>query len=161
MLTFGLLTIRKTSGAGPEKGNAAGEESGAQDLWGIAKGAGVVHLGGKEVQGRPYHSLPVWKEGVAGGRGREDGLFFQVKSIRTRRNSLKLHQGRIRLNIRNFFFTERVVKGVAGCPGKQLSPPMEVFKKHVLINKQTKSPVNSTAVNYVHFLHWSLECIQI
>lgn len=33
------------------------EDSGAQALWGLPEGHGVVQFGEQEVQGRPYHNL--------------------------------------------------------------------------------------------------------
>lgn len=81
-------------------------------------------------------STTIRKEVIA----RRLSVFSQVTSDRTPRHGLKLHQGRLILDIRKNFFTDTMVKHWNRLPKKVMEfPSLEVLKGHLKFSDGTWS----------------------
>jgi len=86
----------------------------------------VVQPGDEKAVGTPYSSLSVLKRACRKDRG---NLFTKACCDRTRSNGFKLRGGRFRLDVREKFFTMRVMKHWNRLPRETVEAPyLETFK---------------------------------
>jgi len=112
--------VYRPVGASPEKGHKNDQRAEIPVLQRQPEVVGALQPGEKKAVGRPYYSLQV-PEGAYRKAG--EGLLTRACSDRTKANSFKLKEGRFKLDIREEFFTMKVVRHwnrlsrkACGCP---------------------------------------------
>ncbi|KAK4826497.1 hypothetical protein QYF61_009570 [Mycteria americana] len=122
-LTEGYKNIRMC----PKQSNKDGERTRGHEEW--LRIQGLLSLEKRRLKGDLIAVCDFLMRGS--GEGSAD-LFSLLSGDRMRGNGSKLHQGKFRLDIREKFFTERVVTHWNKCPREVvMAPSLLVFEKHL------------------------------